>query len=195
MKLYIEHTCGRRTDTGFYFAGLRDVQAYLSEHGLAAVPLEDTSIPRSGLIDKNGREICLGDTIELHIPTRSSQTHYGERIPHPSGQYTEPLEPEITTDRYLVQWDQGMFHLGTGAAFDEEGGLLEPMAWCLREYKDREQLIDAFGGFDRLWIDKHYPGEDDLGYLLDQYPPNTEEELMLYLSGCEVVEPEKIALK
>jgi len=145
-------------------------------------------ITRSGLFDKKGREICLGDTIEIHVPYRSSQTHYGENIPHPSGEYTEPLEPEIKTERHVVKWGYGMFHIMSSTAIVEEE-FATPLCWELTKYSSREQLISAFDGPDSDW---EYDQEDgDLAYLLREYPPNTEQELMEYLSGCEVITEEK----
>ena len=139
-------------------------------------PVERFVILRSGLFDKNGLEICLGDTIELHVPHRSEQTHYGENIPFPSGQYTEPLETEIRIEQLVVKFENGMFCINEYA----------PLYWDLVEYTSREELRIAFGGC-RIWADDTAQGEDDLGYLLEQYPPNTEEELMKYVSGCEVI--------
>lgn len=43
MKLYIEHTNDRGTETGFYFASHNEVEAYLSERGLISVPKQDLS--------------------------------------------------------------------------------------------------------------------------------------------------------
>ncbi len=40
MKLFVEHTNDRGTETGFYFASLHEVEAWLSEQGLVAVPEE-----------------------------------------------------------------------------------------------------------------------------------------------------------
>lgn len=144
-------------------------------------------ISRSGLFDRNGREICLGDTIEIRTPYRNSQTHYGENIPHPSGEYTELLEPEIKIERFTVKFEQGMFHINKSEPVDKND-FFTPLSWELYKYETRSELIEAFGGLTKLWIDEDSPGEDDLGYLLEQYPPNTEEELMEYLSGCEVIE-------
>lgn len=81
-------------------------------------------IYRSGLFDKKGREICLGDTIEINTPYRSTQTHYGENIPRPDCMYTEPLEPEIKTKRFVVKFGEGMFHIED--ANNAEYGILTP---------------------------------------------------------------------
>jgi len=140
----------------------------------------------TGLYDKNGREIRLGDIIEIHTPYRSTQTHYGENIPGPTGEYTEPLEPEIKTSRFTVKWGKGMFYINDSGLDGED--MLVPLSWELGLYKSRDDLIDAFGGLSN-WLDEDNPGEDDLGYLLEQYPPSSEEELMHYISGCEIIEP------
>ena len=141
----------------------------------------------SGLFDRNGREICLGDTIEIRTPYRNEQTHYGENIPRPDMKYTESLEPEIKIERFVVKFDNGMFHVDEKDSSDEDN-FLTPLSWRIFEYKTRDDLINAFGGLKNIWIDEEHPGEDDLGYLLDQYQPNSEEELMKYLSGCEIIE-------
>jgi len=138
---------------------------------------------RSGIFDKSGLEIREGDTIEIHTPWRDSQTHYGENIPFPTGSYTEPLEPGIKTERHVVRWGMGMFYVDG----KEQKEWVETLWQILGKYETRNDLIEAFASSPKMWIDKDDPGADDLGYLLQFYPPNSEAELMRYVSGCEIV--------
>lgn len=144
----------------------------------------------SGIYDKNGIEIKEGDIIEIHEAYRETQTHYGENIPHPSMQYTEPLEPEIKTVHYIVKFGYGMFH--TDADESENNGYHMPLSWMLSEYKTSDDLMEAFGGINKYWKNDIEELEDDsdLGYILSEYPPNNEKELMDYLNSCVILHKE-----
>jgi hypothetical protein len=132
--------------------------------------LADNCIPqRTGLFDKKGKKICLGDVIEVHVPHRDKGGHW-----EPQG------EPEIKTERLKVEWAEAMYCIKRS---DED--VYFPLSWQLQEFRGQQDLIDAYSS--DLWIDGEAPGDDDLGYLLENYPPNTEAELMEYLSGCEIV--------
>jgi len=128
---------------------------------------------RTELYDKNGREILLDDTIEKNTPYRNLRTNY-------SGKHIEILKPKIQTQRFVVKWGQGMFYVRKNV---DNKGILTPLSWELCKYKTRDELILAFGGFYLSW-------EKDFKCLLENYPPKTEEELMEYISGCEVIDTE-----
>lgn len=140
---------------------------------------------KSGLYDKHGVEIKVGDKIQIHMPRRLFQTHYGENIPRPDGRYDEPLEPAIETITAEVKWGYGMFYIDHAEIYgDRCSSEPFPLYWEMADYTSREELIDAFQCRPGWWDDN---GEGDLDYLLEQYPPNSEQELMEYLSGCEIV--------
>lgn len=128
----------------------------------------------TGLFDKEGREIHLGDKIRINRPYRETQVHYGVNIPRPFGIFTEPLEPEIDVIESEVLFGLGMFYIST--QYDPS-----PLLWDIQDYSTRDHLIHAFGSSPGVW-------DEDLEYLLEKYPPNTEEELMRYVSGCEIID-------
>jgi len=136
----------------------------------------------TGFLDKHKNEIYEGDIVEIHKPGRDHQTHYGENIPGPTGSYREPLEPMIATITGEVRFMDGMFVLHNDETPTEYA---TPLAWDLVTLNNEQELIQGFGDDHQAWRQPNEEG--DLDWLLHEYPPNTLEELMVYVSGCEVI--------
>lgn len=137
----------------------------------------------TGLIDKNGKPIFEGDILQIRAPYRTSQTHYGENIPFPDGQYTEYLEPEIKQIIDIVVFNDGMFALKNKGSFDRDSDSVYPLIWEISTYTS-EEIQNRIGTAHSIKYDD--PEEGDLKYLLEAYKLNSEDELIKYL-GVEVI--------
>ena len=61
-RLFIEHINDRGTDKGYYYAGLGDVQLWLAEQGMVAVPLEPTkAMTKAGKVAVDRTTGCSGE--------------------------------------------------------------------------------------------------------------------------------------
>lgn len=134
-------------------------------------------------------EIYGGDIVELRLPYRSEQTHSGPNIPGPTGEYVEPLEPEINIIKtpvvfYQGQWITEYDKNRRDLDWFEDDFYKTPLSFRLNQsYQNR--LKEAFEIDDREpWDDKE---EGNLQYILEQYNLKSEKELIEYLEAVPVL--------